>query len=48
MKYFAVPDNEVWRCSLVKELLKVRDNTSTLSDFSRAEVDEMLKFVCTS
>ena len=48
MKYFAVPDHEVWRCSLVKELLKVRDNTSTLSDFSRAEVDDMLKFVCTS
>ena len=48
MKYFAVPEVEVWRLSLVDDLLKARDNISALPGFSLAEVEEMLTFICTS
>ena len=48
MKYFAVPEDEAWRPPLLSDLLKVREDISTLPGFSVAEVDEMLQFVCTS
>ena len=48
MKYFAVPEEESWRPSLLSDLLKSRNNISTLPGFSLDEVDEMLKFVCSS
>ena len=48
MKYFAVPDSEAWRCSILNDLLKARDDISTLPGFSLAEVEDMVKFVCTS
>ena len=48
MKYCAVPNSEVWRSSLLTDLLKAKDDISTLPGFSSTEVEEMLKFVCTS
>ena len=48
MKYFAVPDNETWRLSLLHDLLGARKDKSVMPGFSAAEIEEMLAFVCTS
>ena len=48
LKYFPVPEEEAWRPPLLSDLLQIRDNISTLPGFSLDEVDEMLKFVCSS
>ena len=48
MKYFAVPEAEAWRPSLLSDLLSARANLSTLPGFSLPEVEEMIQFVCIS
>ena len=48
MKYAAVPDSEKWRPSILSELLDARSGRSSMPGFSSAEVEDMIKFVCTS
>ena len=48
MKYFGVPNSETWRPSLLRDLLGARQDRSALPGFSSAEIEEMIKFVCTS
>ena len=48
LKYIAIPEAEDWRIPLALELKDIRDGKSTLSDFSKSEVEELLAFVCTS
>ena len=48
MMYARVPDAESWRPGLLKELMEVRSSKSALPGFSQEEVEEMIKFVCTS
>ena len=48
LKYSATSEAEDWRISLALELKDIRDGKSTLSDFSKSEVEELLAFVCTS
>jgi hypothetical protein len=42
MKYFAVPEAEPWRPSLLSHLLSAREDISTLPGFSLTEVEEMI------
>ena len=48
LKYFPIPDAEAWRSGLLNDLLMARKDISTLPGFSRGEVEELLKFVCTT
>jgi hypothetical protein len=48
LKYSATPEAVDWRIPLALELKDIRDGKSTLSDFSKSEVEELLAFVCTS
>ena len=48
MKYFAVPNEETWRLSLLHDLLGARKDRSVLPGFSTAEVEDMVEFVCTT
>ena len=48
MKYFAVPEAEAWRPSLLSHLLSAREDIATLPGFSLTEVEEMIQFVCIS
>ena len=48
LKYSATPDAEDWRIPLALELKDIRDEKSSLSDFSKSEVEDLLAFVCTS
>ena len=48
LKYTETPDAEDWRIPLANELKDIRDGKSTLGEFSKSEVEELLAFVCTS
>ena len=48
MKYFAVPNEETWRLSLLRDLLGARNDRSVLPGFSTDEVEDLVEFVCTT
>ena len=48
MKYFEVPDSEKFRIGLMKDLIGCKLDRLTLPDFSKAEIEEMLDFICVS
>ena len=48
IKFQQVPEDQIWRISLAKELSIIKSRNSILEGFSPAEVDEMLQYVCVS
>jgi hypothetical protein len=48
MKYFEVPNSEKYRLGLLRDLIGCKFGRLTLPDFSKNEVEEMLRFVCVS
>ena len=48
LKYFAVPDQEIWRIESMNELLKLRTHSLSLPGFTKDEVNLMLVNICTS
>ena len=48
MKYYTVPNSDAWRVGLLHDHLDVRNKMSTLTGFYTAEVQDMIKFICTS
>ena len=47
IKYFDVPEAEVWRLDMVTELLKLRKETLSLPGFHLDEIQDILDSVCT-
>ena len=47
-KYKPVPEQEMWRMSILEELLEVRENKFEISGFDQEEIEEILEFVCTT
>ena len=43
-----VSDEEMWRVSILEELLEVRANNFEIPGFEKEELEELLAFVCTS
>ena len=49
MSYAIVPEQELWRMSIGQEFLKICDGCGTsLPGFTKTEVEDILKFVCSS
>jgi hypothetical protein len=48
MKYKAVPENQVWRIPIVKELIEVKAGNVVIEGFTNEEILEMLEHVCVS
>ena len=48
MKYFKVPDDEIWRADPLNELLLVRHGNLRLDNFTQGEIDDMVDYLCTS
>ena len=48
LKYAQAPEGEEWRIHLALELKSIRAEPSTLDGFTITEVEEMLKFTCTT
>ena len=48
VRYFPVPEEELWRIDIMKELLNVNRNYLTINDFKNMETNHMMNFLCTS
>ena len=45
-KYKAVPDDQVWRIPIVKELIEVKAGNAVIEGFTNEEILAMLEHVC--
>ena len=43
-----IPNGEEWRIGLVKELIECKNNMVNVNGFKKDELDEILKWICTS
>ena len=48
LTYQTIPENEMWRLSLIQELLEIRRNDLELNGFSEEEVSSLIDIVCGS
>ena len=48
VRYFPVPEEELWRIDIMKELLNVNRSYLTINDFNNMETNHMMNFLCTS
>ena len=48
IKYFPVPENEIWRINFIEELIQIRSNKLSLDGFVENEIEDMILFVATS
>ena len=48
MKYSAIPENETWRLSLIKDMLSIRTGNESLEIFEQNDINDMLLIACTS
>ena len=48
MKYFPIPEDQMWRIPLLRELVECKNGSKELMNFSKVEIEEMLNFACTS
>ena len=48
LKYFEVPNEEMWRLPICNDLLDVRQGNLELKGFTKDECSDMLRWVCTS
>ena len=47
-KYRPAPNEDLWRFSILEELLETREGRFEIEGFENNEIEEMLKFVCVS
>ena len=48
MVYFPVPDDQMWRIDILKELLNVKQQSLSLGHFNLDETSTMINYICTS
>ena len=46
--YFPIPDQEVWRIDLIRELLDTRLDIIDVPGFSSEEITDIINFACVS
>ena len=48
VRYFPVPEEELWRLDIMKELLNVKWSSLAINDFNNLEIEHMINFLCVS
>ncbi len=48
IEFVPVPQEDVWKINLVKELIDVKWGEASIAYFSTDEIDEILEQICTS
>ena len=48
MRYFELPENQSWRLPVIFDLLQARNNNAEITGFSKQEVEDLLRYTCTS
>ena len=46
IRYFPVPEEELWRLDIMKELLNVKWSCLAINEFNNLEIDHMINFLC--
>ena len=46
--YKEIPEGELWRVEMLKELIEERSNNIEIEGFSTEELDDMINFICVS
>ena len=44
--YMPVPDNEMWRIEMLKELIEVKWGDVVIDNFEEGEINEMIEELC--
>ena len=47
VKYKQLPEDEIWRIPLMKEMIFARDNNIEIEGLSRRDINDMINYVCT-
>ena len=47
IKYKNLPDDEIWRVPILKEMIFARDNNVTIEGLSRRDINDMILYLCT-
>ena len=48
IEYAKIPDDDMWRVNMIKEVTNVKFGQLTIEGFSTEECEEMLQFACIS
>ena len=48
IKYHSLPDEDLWKVQMIKEIIDTRFDILTIEGFSNSELDHMIDFLCTS
>ena len=48
INFRTIPPGEEWRVNLVKELIDVKHDASTIENLNAEEVEEILEYICTT
>ena len=47
MHYKTIPDEDLWRVGIVKELIDVKPGVTVILDFAHEEITSMIYWICT-
>ena len=48
VEYLPMPEDELWRVNIIKDIIDARQNNSVIDGFSIDELDGYMDYVCTS
>ena len=48
LKYHPLPDDELWKADMIREIIDVRADISVIEGFSQLDLDLMMDYLCTS
>ena len=47
IKYKHLPEDEIWRIPILKEMIFARDNNIAIEGLSRRDINDMITYLCT-
>ena len=48
LRYNPLPENELWKAAMIREIMEVRAGNAMIEGFSSKELDKMMDYLCTS
>ena len=48
MRYHQIEESEVWKISIIEEIIEIKNSNMKIIDFSDDEMEELLEYLCES
>ena len=48
LKYHEVTQENLWKIDFIKEIIAIKNNQASLNNFSKEELDDILRNLCTN